>query len=317
MRLKLAGFAVVVAMLSPLTAQTAPCNSLNDSNDIVRPLVSFTGLQTWAYQIAPTQSLTVQAVRLFTENRFEPNEHMSLSIWSHNGATQFPRQSLGRGTFVVDTTGPKWQGTNLDRKVSLIGGEKYWIVWEEPGGSQIPIEPQPATRVPVARLSGSSWAAGGFGAVKYRLYCSLLDDATVIPAGPACAQGTGATGTVFSNHVPTVGNADFSLEATGYGPSSPGVWFLGGNLAWVPLPLPGAPAGCSLNTDVIITVPAMTGSGPVNSSSTNGHAVLGIAIPNVPALAGGAFQGQFAAVDFSASAAIPVVSSNALKLLLF
>lgn len=317
MLIRATSLAVALLTAAPLTAQTPPCDSLNDANDTVRAILSFTGLQTWGYQIKPTASITVRAIHIYTENRFQPGKHMSLAIYSHNGPTQFPGNRLGRGTFVVDTTGPKWQGSNLDRAVSLIRGETYWIVWEEPGGSQPPIQPQPATRVAVAKLNASGWAAGGFGAAKYRLFCSLLDDATVIPSGPACAQGTGATGTVFTNHVPTVGNADFSVEATGYGASALGVWFLGANLAWVPLPLPGFPAGCTLNTDVIINIPSMTGAGPVTSVSTTGHAVLPLGIPNVPALSGAAIQGQFAALDLSASAPIPVVTSNGLKLLIF
>lgn len=126
---------------------------------------------------------------------------------------------------------------------------------------------------------------------------------------------------MFTNHAPTLGNADFTLEACNFPAGALGVCVLGTDPAWVSFQIPGGPLGCELHSDLIVTPTVTTGTGAneraQHSTGYSGHALLPFPIPNLPALAGATFNSQFAMLDLPIGAALPFVVSNGLRFSLF
>lgn len=310
-------FAIAIA-ISSLASQTNPCESLNDGTNAVNPSITgipFSGTNAYAYEITAQQTHTVQSIRILTENTFRPR-FMALEIHDRDPATGFPSARLGRGICNLEAgRGLAWQGVNFDKPVALSQGTLYMLVWREPGGSQPPHDPT-GTMVPRLFLGNNGWRASGSAAVKYRLYCSLLDSANLIPAGNSCTSSQGTEGTLFSNEEPLVGNLAFGLEGSGFDPGAAAVLLLGVNPSFNSVPLTGFPAGCMLHTDVVVSVTAAIGTGAVGgTSSPAGHVLFPLGLPNNAALSGAIFRGQLGAVDAGATAVIPVVMSNGMVML--
>jgi hypothetical protein len=82
----------------------------------------------------PTASVTVEAIEVFTGEVAAPNR---LAIWSDNGgAPAKPLASLA-WTANFQTTLPNgWQGAQLNTRVSVAAGVRYWVVWDPTGGEQ-------------------------------------------------------------------------------------------------------------------------------------------------------------------------------------
>lgn len=314
----------VLLLALPLAAQTAPCASANDSNNTFNTgsvtAFGFAGAGNYAYQYTPAVPIVAQAMRIITARPISTaSGFMSLEIWSD--ASGLPGARLAGGSWKTDF-GPAsavWQGTNFDAPVVMLPATNYWLVWIEPHSSNLPVEPGGATLLPAAYRAGTgAWATRTPAAFKFRLYCSLLDDINVVVNGTGCPSSTGAQGTLFANQMPTVGNADFRVEGTGFPSASLAVLALGVIQGFPSFPLPGLPAGCQQNTDILRTlVVGITGTGDVRATTRLGHVSSPLPIPANPALVGLYLATQLAVFDAANTAPIPLVTSNALQLTLY
>ncbi|MEZ5965632.1 MAG: hypothetical protein R3F56_17490 [Planctomycetota bacterium] len=312
--------ALSLAALSPaLAAQTPPCLSLNDGTNAVSGNVTgygFAGPDSRAWQFSPPQNLTVESAQIYTGNTFF-SQDMRLEIWSDNGAN-LPLAALGGGAWKISTSTPRgWQGTNFDRPVALGQSLLYWLVWTEPGTSLLPIEPGGVSTPTALSIAGGVWQTQGAQAPKFRLFCNLLDAQSVTPNGAPCPNAAGL-GTALTNQAPTIGNADFLVDGTGFPANVPAVMIVGFTPGWISIPVPGGPPGCQLHTDPFLLFAGATGNGNVRQSTgSSGHSFFPLPIPNVAALNGLFVSVQMAAVDVSFSVPVPLVTSNALQLLLY
>ena len=315
--------ALTTALISTtLAAQTPPCISANNTTNSSVGIISafsFAGPNGHGWQFTPTTSMVLFAAELFTENAFLTNQgYMSVEIWDTNFIFQ-PGQRLGGGTFAVDASlGHEWHGANFDAPVTLVAGQTYWFVWIEPGFSELPVESGGVTATYVRR-SGSSWLTQPTStAPKWRGYCGQLDSAAVTPVGFGCATSVNALPSMMTNHEPTVGNANFQLEASGFLPGSIGLVILGSNPAFVSLPVPGA-GSCMLHTDALATLTVTTGTGDQGANHLPsgpgfaGHCSFPLAIPGNAALSGMVIGSQFAMLDPAIGTPLPLVFTNGLQ----
>ncbi|MFK7741985.1 MAG: hypothetical protein AB8H80_16840 [Planctomycetota bacterium] len=304
-------------------AQTPPCLSLNDATTNTTGAISafsFAGVNAVAWQFQPAQASLLFATELFTGNTsLSAQGYMSLEIWDSNFIFQ-PGQRLGGGTFQIESgLGVDWHGCNLDQPVQVNAGQTYWLVWREPGFSELPYEPGGVTAT-TARLQGSTWVTQATSqAPKWRAYCQPLDQSNVQPNGFGCSASTGGLPTAFTNHEPTLGNGNFAIEACGFPTGAIGVAALGLDPAWVSVPVPGAP-GCQLHTDALVTLLTSTGTGderaiqPPNGPGFAGHTRLSLPIGADPALIGTFVSAQFVMLDPGATSQLPFVFSSGLQL---
>lgn len=304
---------------TPLVAQTPPCASMNDATNAVSNAITssgFSGPNVWAWQYTPSQNLTVAAATMFTTNNFVA-QSLGLEIWSDDPATSLPKARLGGGFWkIAKTTVNSWQGTNMDKPVALASGTSYWIVWNDPGFSTVPTDPA-GTTLPFARQSGTTWTSATATALKFRLYCSQLDQQGVTVKGAACFN-TAGLGTAFVNQAPTIGNGAFMVEGTGFPALASGLLLLGAIPSWPSLPIPGADPTCLVHTDILLTVSGTAGNGNVrNAAGATGQFTFGIPIPADPALVGGVVSTQIGAVDTASTFPLKIVTSNALLLTLY
>lgn len=308
-----------------LAAQTPPCIAQNDGNNNSSgnlTAFSFAGANGRGWQFTAPQSTTLLAAELFTGNSFLTNKgYMTLEVWDTNFIFQ-PGQRLGGGTFESDgALGHEWHGANFDQPVSVTAGQTYWLVWWEPGFSEMPDEPGGTTATTV-NWQGGTWVTQATSqAPKWRAYCSLLDQANVTPVGFGCSTASGSLAGMFTNQEPTVGNANFQLEASGFSPGSIGFLILGTDSTFQSFPVPGT-AGCQLHSDLLVTLAVTTGTG--NQTSNHGpsgpgfagHSAFDFPIPNNAALTGMFVSSQFAMFDPASTAPLPVVFSNGLQFVL-
>jgi hypothetical protein len=265
-----------------------------------------------------------KAIRIYTGNaQFTPG-FMTLEIWSHDPTTNAPHARLCGGTWRIwPQLGTTWQGTNLDAVMALVANTAYWIVWTEPGSSQVPDDPT-GVRLPYASRPAASttWTAGLHGGLKWRLYCSRLDAPGVTPFGVPCATSQGKLGGTFTNQAPMIGNSSFAFEASGFPAAHAAVLLLGVNPGWTSVFPAGLPFGCQLHTDIVVSLPGTTGTGDVRANAFTvgaaGHASFVLGIPPAPALIGLYVAGQVAVHDPAITTAlIPVPTTNALRLRIY
>jgi hypothetical protein len=309
----------LAASAFPAGAQTSPCLAANDQNTAVNGAITsfaFAGPASLAWQFTPPADFAVQAGQLFTQNTFFAQD-MTLEIWSDSGSN-LPLQRLGGGAWKISMTMPRaWQGTNFDAVVPVSQGVPYWLVWTEPGSSLIPVEPGGNTALSARRASGGTWTTRTADAPKFRLFCNLLDAQNVFAHGTPCA-GAAGLGTALTNQAPTVGNADFLVDGTGFPPGQPAVLVLGFDSNWNSIPLPGGPPGCSLHVDPFLLFAGATGTGNVRASTGSaGHVFFPLPIPAVSQLAGLFFATQVAVLDTSFAVPLPFVTSNGLRLVIY
>ena len=141
-----------------LAAQTPPCIAQNDGNNNSSgnlTAFSFAGANGRGWQFTAPQSTTLLAAELFTGNSFLTNKgYMTLEVWDTNFIFQ-PGQRLGGGTFESDgALGHEWHGANFDQPVSVTAGQTYWLVWWEPGFSEMPPESK-VTPLPTSATGAS------------------------------------------------------------------------------------------------------------------------------------------------------------------
>lgn len=312
-------FTLAFATSCLLHAQSPACEALNDQTATVSTAITsygFAGPNTVAWQFTPSAALVAQGARIFTNNA-NLGGFQKLEIWSSDPASNLPLSRIAGGTWKISQdASPSWQGANLDSVAVLLAGTPYWLVWSEPGFCRVPIEPGGIT-LPYARLIGTTWTSSTASALKFRLQCSPLDSANVVPNGAACTVAGSALGTIFCNQDPTIGNANFAVEASGFASSTLAVLVLGTNPAFVSVPLPGFPAGCQQHTDAAVVVTGSTGAGNVRATAAANHVSFPLPIPANASLVGLALGAQVACADANAQSAIPFVASNGLRITLF
>lgn len=310
--------ALALATSCLLRAQSPACWAQNDQNTTVSGSITgygFSGPNTVAWQFTPSAALVVQGARIFTNNG-NVGGFQKLEIWTNDSATNLPQSRIAGGTWkITQNAAASWQGTNLDSVAVLLGGTPYWLVWTEPGFCRVPTETG-GISLPYARLSGSTWVSATASALKYRLQCSLLDSANVVPNGAPCTVTGSALGTILCNQDPTIGNGTFNIDATGFPSSSLAVLVLGTNPAWVSVPLPGFPAGCQQHTDALVVQTGTTGAGNVRATAAANHVSFPLPIPANASLVGLMLGAQVAVADANAQSAIPFVASNGLRITL-
>jgi hypothetical protein len=310
--------AFALALGATLAAQSAPCYSMNDATNGVSggiTAAALSGPVSWGFQFTPTASQAIQSVQIYTENRFQARA-MQLEIWSD--ASGLPSARLGGGSFKIQTAWfTSWRGTNFEQPVVMAANTPYWIVWIEPGGSRLPYDPAGTPLPGARRLTGGVWTAGTAQALKFRLFCGLLDDLNVSPFGPGC-NGAGGIASTFTNHPPTIDNALFMVEGIGLPTATASILVLGVQPSWTPVLIPGGPPGCFLHTDPFVVLTGLTGNGAVNSpTGPSGHTAFGLPIPNVPTLAGLTLGLQVGALDTSFAVPVPIVTGNAVNVRLY
>ncbi len=308
-----------------LSAQTAPCISLNDATNASGNLItgySFAGPGVNAYRFTPSSSLLLMAAELYTSNTNLVNQgYMTLEVWDENPATSLPGTRLGGGTWQVQgSLGADWQGASFDQIVVANAAQNYWLVWRESGWNQVPYQAGGAT-LPYARFTGGNWVLQATPQpLKWRGYCSLLDAANVLPVGFGCLSSLGRVPAAFTNHAPTIGNANFQIEGTGFPAGSIGLAVLGTNPGWVSIPIPGTPVGCLLHTDPLVTATVLVGTGnqqATHAIGASGHCWFDLAIPANAGLVGTVIGSQFVVLDAGLIDPLPFVFSNGLRITLY
>lgn len=299
-------------------AQTPPCASLNDTNNrVFGGVTGASGQGTRnrrAFEITPAAGVTAQSIRILTQSarmsQLSSPPFMALELWTDSGGQ--PGRRLAGGTwYVYDARALSWQGANLDAPVPLAANTTYWLVWTEPGWSVPPTEPN-GTWSRMLVWTGAAWQLLGFEAIKYRIYCGLLDDTGVQTAGSPCSSAAGRIGTLFTNEAPTTANVFFAVEGSGFPAGATGFVLLGTDPNYQGAPHPLLPPGCGIHTDVLVAAGLVTGTGP-----NAGHLRFGLPVPASPGLIGVFLGVQAGAVDGAAVAPIPVVTSNALRVTIY
>jgi len=169
--------------------EPAACDGQNFANDSVLPSDSCTGGNLLAMTWVPAQTETISRVEIFTGFSGGTRAPNRLAIWSDDGGS--PSQPLAplaaTGFFPVVPTN-SWQGADLASAVHVVGGQKYWIVWD-PDASQTCSASNDPDGVHLAYWGsstgtvdgGATWI-GPFGQpynnqiddrLKYRVFCSV------------------------------------------------------------------------------------------------------------------------------------------------
>ena len=294
-------------------AQATPCASANDQNNAVFPAVTgwrFAGPGKWAHQFTPSRILVAKGMRIFTGKG--TGNFMTLEVHDQDPSTKLPKSRLAGGTWHTPRNTPNgWQGANFDKTIILRKGVPYWFVWIEPGGCQLPWAPTgPQTKT--ANWTASGWRASTNRSFKFRLYCSLLDDKNVASFGTACAAANSAIGTTFSNQAPASGNKNFRVEGSGFPSGTPAFCIIGANKNFPGLKFGPIAPGCSLNTDIVLLLPFVTGTGNQRAKAALGHVT--VPLPLVGIAKGTFFATQLAAFDKQSKNALKFAFGNALRI---
>ena len=315
-----AALAAALLAVAPC-AQTAPCISDNDSTNAATSaffgiLNSAPGVHGW--QINPQITTTAASIRVYTGNNYMNQTGNFAKLDIYDDVAGLPGQSLGSGTFRLQP-GFSWLGCNFDTPIPLQSGNFYWVVMTEPGWTNAPLQSFGGNNLPAYRyntVTNTWFPYNSFEALKYRIYCSPLDSQGVTAFGAACPNAAGSLGTAFTNATPTVGNASFQIEGTGFTPGSVIVGVAGINSAWPSLPLPGAP-GCFVSSSADFASSLQAGVGDVRAVQPDGHVELPVPIPSSGSLVGFFLSVQFAALDLAIGTPLPFVTSNALQITIY
>lgn len=315
------------SLAASLAAQTPPCESRNDTNTTVSNAITaspFVGSNpnSRAYQFTPAATITPQSVAIFSGSPIH-DDFMRLEIWDDDPINNVPTVRRLVGTlFSPLSPTANWLGTNFDTIYTLNPGTNYWLVWVESGASIVAEEPGGTALPRRTRTAANAWGGLGSGAVKFRLFCNLLDAANVTPAGTNCPTSNGLAPTAFTNDVPAAGNATFGIEGTNLPPGA-GAWLLlGFDSNFVPTPFgAGFPAGCALNTDIVGVINGGTGIAEIGDQPTTprpspfGHVRFNLPIPAAlpPNLF---FSAQILGLDSGFPVAAPLVGTNAVQFLI-
>ena len=319
----LSRLAVTVLFLGAgLSAQTKPCFSMNDSTNTATTAISswgFAGANFWALKWTPGSNHVAQGMTIFTGNQ-NTDGFDTLEIWSHDSTGQQPKARLTGGTWIMPKGTPNgWYGTNFDKVQVLTKGTTYWIVWGEPGWSALPHDPTAAAGLPLMRRAGTtgSWTGSTSWGFKFRLFCSRLDQQFVGDYGTPCSGSAGMLATCFSITEPKLGNAAFRVEATGVPSGAASILILGAKSTFPSIPLTGVAPGCYLNTDIVVLLVGVSGTGDHRAKPATGavgHIAFGLPIPTTTTLAGNYLGTQVAVHDVKSTNPLPMVFTNALRI---
>ena len=310
----------MTATMAFLPAQITPCLSANDLTTTVTNVIysfSSAGPNVNAWQITPTATVVGEGLRVFTRNTYQSQvgEYMSVEVWDEDAANPgVPNNRIAGGTWKSSAI-MSWQGANLDHPVVFLANSNYWIVFIDPGWSTPPFEPG-GVAMPSMRRVGTAWQAAGSSALKFRLYCSQLETQNAVSFGPPCAAAAGTFGTLFTNESPTLGNANFRLEGTGFPGNAPCLLALGLIPSFPTFGVPGT-NNCNQSSDLLITLGGATGIGNVRAPTALGHVVYPFPLPSTPSLTGFYFSAQLVVFDLSATVPLPLVTSNAMQVTLY
>jgi hypothetical protein len=323
--MKLISSLVVAALfLSPgISAQTKPCFSLNDATNAASNAItawSSGGAYHWALQWTPSATHVAQGMTIWTSSMHLQGFH-TLEIWTEDSKTLQPGVRLTGGTFAMPKgTVAGWYGTNFDKVQVLTKGTKYWIVWGEPGWSALPHQVGSTNILPMARrLVGTTgaWAAATGWGFKFRLFCSRLDQQFIGTFGTACSGSAGNVATTYSNTEPKIGNANFRIEAAGIPSGAASILLLGAKKTFPGVPFGGVAPGCYLNTDMVLLLVGVSGTGNHRAKpapGAAGHISFALPIPSTASLVGNYLGTQIAVHDVKSKNALPMVFTNALRI---
>lgn len=318
MNRNLYALALSLGLLPQLAAQSAPCLAYNDVGTQIYSAIyggySYPTAGRVMWFVTPATTTVVQSLTMLLRNQYptQRGEYLKLEIWTDDPANPgFPGTRLGGGSW-KSSTQLVWQGTNLDQPVTMAAGTGYWVMLTEPGWTSVPADPSGTTLFPAKRFYNGTWNQDNNQALRVRFYCGLLDQQGAVPFGPPCASSVGSLGTVFTNEVPLIGNADFRVEGTGFPPGTICFTVLGVIPVFPSVAIPGTP-NCFQNTDSFTSLVSTIGVGNVRQATTDGHTYTPFPVPGNVSLTGLYFAAQMAALDPGSTAPLPVVTSNALR----
>jgi hypothetical protein len=232
-------------------------------------------------------------IEVFTGERAGTN---TIALWSHDAVNNRPLAPLGSGAWQMGITN-SWQGAPLATPVPLAAGQTVWVVWSCQNGSQSSIEGSGGGAQYRGSFDGGTTWTGPFSGVqwKFRIWSG--------PAGHYQSFGAGCNGGAGVPRLSWFGlpmaGSSFDVQLDRAMASNVALLVIGdSNTTYNGLPLPfnlaplGAPA-CSLLTSVTATFATPT--------DATGAAVLTLAIPANPALAGFLFWNQWACLDLAAN----------------
>ncbi|MGA0869662.1 MAG: hypothetical protein ACO3UM_12100 [Planctomycetota bacterium] len=308
-----------------VSEDSGACVSFNDSNTTVSTGVTaspFVGLNpsSRAYQFTVQNPVTVLSASLFTGSPFR-DDYMRLEVWDEDPNTGAPGNRLATGTmFSPLSTTAHWLGCNLSNAVSLTPGTNYWFAMIDSGGSIVPEEPNGLTPlVRKTRTAQNAWSSStATGAAKFRLYCDLYPANIDTNFGAPCFTASGQLATAFSNNRAQSGDPAYAIEGTNLPAGSTAFLLLGYDPNQPSIPLgPFFPAGCFLNTNIFAVIPGQTGIAEIgdqpNSPRPSPFGHVRFTVPLTTVGAGVFLTAQIVGVDGSSTAAIPYVTSNAIR----
>jgi hypothetical protein len=248
-----------------------------------------------AFRTMVPSSFVATRVEVFTGEGTGTN---SIAIWSHDQVLNQPLAPLGSGTWAMGFTNG-WQGAPLAAPVALATGQDVWIVWGPINGSQASVQGTGAGAQPQRGSfdGGLTWN-GPYqtNQWKFRIWSGPAGHFEVYGAGCAGVAGTPRLGW---SGLPMAG-ASFDVHLTRGRANSVAALILGDsdtNWNGTPLPLSLAPlgaGGCTLLASLTATLGAAV--------DPAGAAVVTLALPANPAIAGFPFFAQWACLDPAANA---------------
>jgi hypothetical protein len=130
--------------------------------------------------------------------------------------------------------------------------------------------------------------------------------------GSACVGGFGNWPVLYSDLVPTVGNAAYGVKLAGVAPGSGAVFVFGVPRA-TPIDLgPIGVNGCGLWVDSLVNI--LTGTTAGNAQRGEGTASVPAPVPAVAALQGSTIGAQAAVLDSASGRSLPLTLSNGLRI---
>lgn len=309
-----------------LAAQSTPVFQLNSQNLVSAATSGYGALPNRrGFQFTVPQNITVAAAEICTSNASVPGFHR-LELMTDSGGRPSGNQ-LTRGTWKIDVGAPdRWQGTDFDRPASLLANTPYWLVWNDPGQSSMPQPLSGAVYLPIANYDAitDTWTLpSSLHALPFRLYSGRLDRQGVVQHGEPCAGFLNRIGTLYANQDPTLGNAGFRLEGSGYPGGGLAFLVIGFDPLFQSLYLPGTPIsprtpqGCFLHTEALTTLTGITGLGDVRSAAAAFHVAFPLPVPATPGLHGLLLTTQIVCVDQGNIVdPLPLMTSNGLHITL-
>ncbi len=253
-----------------------------------------------------------------------PSQQISINVVASGGPPklpQFPVKTGGlaadvtRGTLVAGTgtfTNPG--GTALTHNTKF--NNRTWTM-----GYKAPSTPGLAEFYVVVNAvdgtgnqSGDQWDWHGSTlqsplSVPVRFYVNATGVQSV---GTGCADGHGNVGVYGAAHTPTAGKT-LRLEAAGLPPGQPAILVFGFAKSFTPVSLAGnGAAGCFLNTDVVVQVPAgsSTTNNTLNRQQATGTFSLEQTLP--PGTKGLRFRTQLWVADPDSKRPLKAIFTNGL-----